>query len=624
MKKNIIVGSLIVAVVSQISAAAFPDVRSEIQDGDASLQGPIALAFENVVKNHVLRQDPVYLSECFKDRTEVDFWQTEFWGKYMHSAAPFWAITKCRQLKARIDAGFDNLVSAQLENGYIGNYREDRRSAPGTWDVWGIKYTMLGLLHYYDIEKSSSPERAKRAIDACRRLCDYLIVSVGPGSKNPIASTGNYAGMPSCSSLEPVMWLYNRTKERKYLDFAAFIVKQMTEEEKGPRLLDLAQKGVPVAERSVLPKRNSIWSGVRTNRGKAYEMMSCCQGLLDYYLETGDRKCLDAVVLSAENIIADEIDIAGGGTQYERFCASRKRQMRDYAVGSEMCVLTTWMRLCQKLSTVTGESKWADELERTFYNSYLGSFSPATGSFDAYASLAGERESAHPLHCRMQINCCEANGPRGFLAYLGNALTYSNGVVNVNQYLFGIVNIPSLSGKKGSLGFNSFTQFPRKMRYALTLDMDGPEKFTLRFRVPSWSGKTTFTLSTGEKKVQLLPGYVSFTREWKDADQIEVVFEDRVKEHVENGHVAFTYGPLALARDVRFCDGDLSERVRKGEVKFSPVTPPDSSMYAAFSAFLKMGVHDNPPRAISFCDFSSAGSTRDRRSFYRVWLPLAE
>ena len=59
-------------------------------------------------------------------------------------------------------------------------------------------------------------------------------------------------------------------------------------------------------------------------------------------------------------------------------------------------------------------------------------------------------------------------------------------------------------------------------------------------------------------------------------------------------------------------------------MEFSPVTPPDSSMYAAFSAFLKMGVHDNPPRAISFCDFSSAGSTRDKRSFYRVWLPLAE
>lgn len=115
MKKNIIVGSLIVAVVSQISAAAFPDVRSEIEDGDASLQGPIALAFENVVKNHVLRQDPVYLSECFKDRTEVDFWQTEFWGKYMHSAAPFWSITKCSQLKPRIDAGFENVVSAQLE-----------------------------------------------------------------------------------------------------------------------------------------------------------------------------------------------------------------------------------------------------------------------------------------------------------------------------------------------------------------------------------------------------------------------------------------------------------------------------------------------------------------------------
>ena len=217
MRWRIGVLALVVAVCAQGA-----DIRTETEDGDVSLQGPIGLTFDRMLENHVLAEDPVYLSACFKERTETDLWQTEFWGKYMHSAVPFWQATGCARLKARIDDGIANVLSAQLPNGYIGNYREDRRSSLGSWDVWGVKYTMLGLLHYYDATRSG------KVLDACCRLCDYLIGSVGPGAKRTIAKTGNYAGQPSCSCLEPVVWLYKRTNDRKYLDFASFIVKEMT------------------------------------------------------------------------------------------------------------------------------------------------------------------------------------------------------------------------------------------------------------------------------------------------------------------------------------------------------------------------------------------------------------
>ena len=153
------------AVFCMAAADAAATLRTEAADGDVSLQGPIGLTFERMFRNHVLAEDPVYLSACFKERTETSLWQTEFWGKYMHSAVPFWTATGCAQLKERIDAGVANVIAAQLPDGYIGNYREDRRSPAGGWDVWGIKYTMLGLLHYYDATRSEA------ALAACRRLC---------------------------------------------------------------------------------------------------------------------------------------------------------------------------------------------------------------------------------------------------------------------------------------------------------------------------------------------------------------------------------------------------------------------------------------------------------------------
>ena len=51
---------------------------------------------------------------------------------------------------------------------------------------------------------------------------------------------------------------------------------------------------------------------------------------------------------------------------------------------------------------------------------------------------------------------------------------------------------------------------------------------------------------------------------------------------------------------------------------------PDAEIYAAFAAFLQVGTHDNPPRAVSFCDYASAGNTGDAKSFYRVWLPFCK
>lgn len=75
----------------------------------------------------------------------------------------------------------------------------------------------------------------------CRLPGDrHLMTQVGLGKVN-IVTTGNYIGMPSSSVLEPVMYLYNRTRQDKYLDFAKYIVKQW-ETPEGPRLISKAMR----------------------------------------------------------------------------------------------------------------------------------------------------------------------------------------------------------------------------------------------------------------------------------------------------------------------------------------------------------------------------------------------
>ena len=270
-----------------------------------SLKGYVGGRLDQMFAQHVRATDVDYITAPFVEKTERHGgWQTEFWGKYMQAAVPFLTLTHDAVLADNVRRGVDRILSTQEENGYIGNYPDELRCREG-WDVWGIKYTMMGLLHYYDFVKAQELvvdnsrscrkdgenstlqlQLQTKILDAAKRLCDYMIAEIGPNGKRgrELWQTGNWSGCASSSVLEPVVWLYRRTNDRKYLDFATYIVKGMTEPKEGPRLVDLALEGISVADRNGygnVPQSDGAYV-MKHNRRKAYETMSCYQGLLEY------------------------------------------------------------------------------------------------------------------------------------------------------------------------------------------------------------------------------------------------------------------------------------------------------------------------------------------------------
>jgi len=563
--------------------------------------------------NQMAAKDVVRLAFPFTQKTEKGvwdvvepgIWQTEFWGKYMHAAVPMAEHLGDAAFKARLGASVQVLLDHQLADGYIGNYRPETRG--DCCDVWGCKYVMMGLLHWYDATGD------KRTLEGTRKLADWVIAHFGPG-KRSLGAEGPFNGLMNCSVLEPIVWLYRRTGDGKYLDFARWIVTELDTNAKGPEVFRFASAKTPLKDCKTDLSGN-----------KAYEKMSCCQGLLDYYVETGDRRAFDCVRTIAEQAVAEEFDLSGGGTQGERFCGFKALQTENRTIASEMCVIITWMRLCEKLLVLTDDPKWADELERTFYNAYLGGLSADGAVFASYGGLGGIRERIHPEQCRMHANCCDSNGARGFLSFLKSAATSRGEVVSVNQYVYGLVRVPCAAAKGGYVLLDQFNDYPRKLTTSITLALDAPATFTLRLRTPAWSDETKAQCSFGEPIVKKGPGYIEIRRTFQPGDQVKLTFDAKVKKHLLNNHVAFTRGPVLLARDARFHDGDFSEAMalEDQDATFVDSLPPEAGMYLATTGLITMGVHYNhPPRPIGFCDFASAGNTDDGRSFYRVWFPL--
>ena len=626
------------------------------QIGNVRLKGFLGARLDKMIENHVAAADIDYLTAPFLEKTERKFWwQTEFWGKWMHSSVPYLKYAESAKLRASIDRSVDILLSSQEANGYIGNYPDELRCGEG-WDVWGMKYTLMGLLHYFDLVKDTAKGkddvRCERVLSAAKRLCDYVIGEIGPNGKRgrELWQTGNWTGFASSSILEPVMWLYRRTSEKRYLDFATYIVRGMTEPDAGPRLLDLALRGISVADRNGHGNKPNADGHYVTkdNRWKAYEMMSCYQGLIEYWevmresplVFRGEKaaRLLEAAVATGEQIVRDEINLAGGCACQEAWFHGAKKQHLPYAHLQETCVTTTWMRFCEKLLDVTGDPKWADQLERTFYNAYLAALNPAGSDFAAYTPLNGYRSSGMH-HCYMHINCCSANGPRGFLCFLKEFFRVKDGAAVFNFYGSALVS-DTLPGTDKRVAFDMYSLYPRADEVRIVSHTEGVGTLPLKLRIPAWAAGTTVTLNGKACDGVRAGAYYVLSREWRLGDIVEVRFAQPVVAHTlcdgtaRTPHaVAFTRGPILLARDSRLDGpGALNEpypmrSFTDGKViaGFSVLRPSCDDFWMTFAAPLKFGSHTENPEgrledAAFFCDYASAGNAWSRDNHYRTWF----
>ena len=587
-------------------------VNSSVES--VKIGGYVGSRIDDCIEKRVKAQDVEHLVEPFRSREEKSRWQSEFWGKWIQGAIASYRYTRDAELYEIIKQGAEGLMATQTPDGYIGNYAPEYQLQQ--WDVWGRKYSTLGLLAWYDLSGD------KRALKAARGVIDHLMTQVGPQA-TAIAMTGNYFGMASCSILEPVVYLYQRTNDKRYLEFANYIAEQLNAPE-GPQILDRADK--PVARR--FPHPENWWS--RENGHKAYEMMSCYEGLLEMYKLTGEKKYLEAVEKTVETIIEQEINIAGSGSAFECWYGGKERQTQPTYHTMETCVTFTWMQLCNRLLQVTHNPLLADKLEQTMYNALMASLRADGGQISKYSPLEGMR-SPGESQCEMNINCCNANGPRAF-ALIPQAMYHlqsqeAGDIIYVNLYAPSETTL-ALSGKKApKVTFTQKTDYPVGGRIKIEVTPEKAATFMLSLRIPMWSAldRVKATVNGEPLKVDAY-GWLPILREWKAGDKITLELDMRGRLVEQNNYQAIVRGPVTLARDSRFGDGFVDETSevehKDGYVELTPVG--SDFAWMAFTAPMKLGTDlegSGEAKQIHLCDFGSAGNTWERNIRYRVWLP---
>ena len=78
---RILCGTILAAMVA---ATALGDSLGNI--GDVRLKGRLGERLDAMIERHVAAWDVDYITAPFMEKTETKgWWQTEFWGKWMHS-----------------------------------------------------------------------------------------------------------------------------------------------------------------------------------------------------------------------------------------------------------------------------------------------------------------------------------------------------------------------------------------------------------------------------------------------------------------------------------------------------------------------------------------------------------
>lgn len=542
-----------------------------------------------------------FLLNGFESRPGEHIWQGEHVGKWIHAATLACENTKDDQLKKLLASNVQRLIATQLKNGYMGTYVPSMQffNAPGdvkSWDVWTHRYNIYGLLAYDQYYPND------KIVDACKKMANLLIATFGEG-KADITKNGTRHGMSTTTLLESIVMLYQRTKEKKYLDFAEYIVAAS---EKNP---DLHLMGTMLENKSV----------VLPGDGKAYQLMSNLLGYYRLYQCTGNERYLQTVLNGWNQIKNNHVLITGGpwtrkvSYTANKECFAYNDAFNPYEIVVENCCTVTWIQLNLLMFEHTGRAEYFNEAETALYNQLLGG--QYTDGID-WCYYTKPNEIAPPYES--VIHCCASSGPRALELFTRYLVGTTNQQLTINALTPATISLPSTLGG-GTLIIKG--DYPLETKSYITLNVNQAKTFPIAFRIPLNSVLKEVSYNNKSIKATLNDkGYYTIEGSWKKGDVIKIDLQFELNVAVKEGEngskwAAFSYGPLALAQQIT---------TKPSEEPFAGLEPDDTRVREMLQRFKPNISKNNISFTINNSDVSlipyyQAGSrTSGPRTYFRI------
>jgi hypothetical protein len=348
-------------------------------------------------------------------------------------------------------------------------------------------------------------------------------------------------------NVETMVWLYEKTGKPLYLDMINGTLSPAD-----PKLAVTVEKEDTARDFSV-PDRHQ-------GHGVTYLEFLKIPALR--YQATGDKRYLEQTVKGFEKL--DKYHMLPDGVPSSEEGLSGRTAQNTH----ETCDISDYLWTCHYMLEITGETGYADRMERALFNAGLGSI---TKEFDAHQYFSGlnqvycnENSSPvvkYPLS-RMAYRqlhnppCCSGNVNRMIPVYAGSQwLKGEKGALVKALYGPGSV-VHQVGDSKITLREESVYPYSDSILITVT---EGAAAFPLLLRIPAWAENATVKLN-GTNKSGVNPGaFFELNEKFKKGDKIEISLPAKAQfKKWSDDTLIVEYGSLLFALPVKTLKEEVS------------------------------------------------------------------
>ncbi len=451
-----------------------------------------------------------------------------------------------RKPSADIDAEVARLTgvlqAAQRPDGYLNSYVQAGHDVRWENLVMSHELYCIGHLIQAGVAHHRSTGRTE-LFDVARRAADCVVADFGDNRRKDVD------GHPVIETA--LVELYRETGHRPYLDLALqFVNVRGYGVLKPNRHFDSPyyQDATPIREQTTVV-------------GHAVRALYLLAGVVDVYLETGEQALLDSALQQWTSMTATKLYLTGAvGSRFEGESFGDEYELPPDLVYGETCATIAGVMVSWRLLLATGESRFADAIERAVFNLVSASTSvhrdaffynnPAQRRAPHTAAAPGERqqraEAPGTRPAWFECACCPPNIMRTIASLGGYVATRTDHGIQVHQYVPATIVAPVGSGE---VRLEIATGYPANGSVELTVAACGSEEWTLELRVPGWCRDATATVNGVAISVAATErGYLPITRSWQPGDVVAYTMGMPFRFTVSHPAVDAVHGMVAVER----------------------------------------------------------------------------
>ena len=469
-------------------------------------------------------------------------------AKWVEAASLSLATHPDAALETLLDQVANKIIDAQQADGYLNTHFTV--ADPGMrwknlrdWhEMYCAGHLMEAAVAHYQATGNS------KLLEALSRYADHIDQTFGRGR----GKKRGYCGHPEIELA--LVKLYHATNNPRYLDLATYFINERGAQ---PHYFDLEarERGEDPANywfknyeycQAHLPIREQT-----KVVGHAVRAMYLLSAVADIAHEKSDPTLLETCERLWNNLVTKRMYLTGAiGPSRHNEGFTEDYDLPDETAYAETCATIGLIQWNHRMLQFSGESKYANVMERALYNGFLSSISLAGDRFfyENPLASAGNHQRQHWFDCP----CCPPNVART-LASLGQYFySTSPNHIWVHLYAQGAASL-QVDGKEVQL--RQMTNYPWDGEVELEIRIDHPHTFMLSLRIPDWCDEWRFTLNgVSQPNRPIQNGYLTIEHTWQDGDTITFTMQMPIQAIWAHPAAGDLKGKVAIQRGpIVFC-----------------------------------------------------------------------